>query len=347
MDVNIFHHRYRYLFILLLAGYSYLNILFTSGDELLETPLPKWQLFTLILLIVILVWEINRWLWKQVNNRLSLASSPLTPLVPYFLLSIVNVLLSSVVVVYGTTLGQGGTFAENISLLKLALAFSFRINLFLHTVNAIVYFNSKLKDSRLEAERLKTASAESQFEALRNQINPHFLFNSFNVLTELVHKDTTVASEFIQQLSKVYRYLLYNQEQTTVSLQAEMEFVEAFVFLLRIRFGESIIIQTKLSEQQLESYDIPPAAVQIPVENAIKHNIVSRKKPLTVEVSVENDHLVICNNLQRRQTYIESGGLGLQNIKQRFKYLTQREVQIEESETHFTVRLPLVKKVAV
>ncbi len=344
MNANIFHHRYRYLFILLLAGYSYLNILFTSGDQLLDISLAKWQFFTLILLVVILVWEINRWLWNQVNSRSALISSRLTSLVPYFLLSLVNVLFSSAAVVYGATLWQGETFADNLSLLKLALAFAFRINLFLHTVNAIVYFNSKLRDSRLEAERLKTVSAESQFEALRNQINPHFLFNSFNVLTELVHKDAEVASEFIQQLSKVYRYLLYNQERDTVSLKAEMEFVEAFIFLLRIRFGESITIQTNLSEEQLESYDIPPAAVQLPVENAIKHNIVSRKKPLTIEIFVENDHLVISNNLQRRQTYIESGGLGLQNIQQRFTYLTQQKVQIEENDTHFVVRLPLVKK---
>ncbi|MGB3586254.1 MAG: histidine kinase [Tunicatimonas sp.] len=347
MNVNIFHHRYRYLFILLLAGYSYLNILFTSGDQLLEISLAKWQFFTLILLVVVLVWEINRWLWKQVSQRLALSFSRLTPLIPYFLLSLINVLFSSLVVVYGAALWQGGAFMENMSLLKLALAFAFRINLFLHTVNAIIYFNSKLKDSRLEAERLKTISAESQFESLRNQINPHFLFNSFNVLTELVHKDADLATNFIQQLSRVYRYLLYNQESEIVSLKAEMEFVEAFIFLLRIRFGESIAIHTDLSDQQMEHYTIPPAAMQIPVENAIKHNIVSKKKPLTIEIYLKGDHLVVRNNLQRRQTYIESGGLGLQNIQQRFAYLTQQEVQVEESETHYTVKLPLVKKVAV
>ncbi|WKN41640.1 sensor histidine kinase [Tunicatimonas pelagia] len=347
MNVNIFHHRYRYVFILLLAGYSYLNILFTSGDQLLEMSLAKWQFFTLILFVVLLVWEIDRWLWKQVDRRFTTPSSRIVPLVPYFLLSLVNVLLSSLVVVYVTTLWQGEAFTENISLLKLALAFAFRINLFLHTVNAIVYFNRKLVASRLEAEQLKTLSAESQFEALRNQINPHFLFNSFNVLTELVHKDANVATEFIQQLSRVYRYLLYNQESETVTLKAEIEFVEAFIFLLKIRFAESIIIHTNLSEHQMESYAIPPAALQIPVENAIKHNIVSRKQPLTVEIFLENNHLVIRNNLQRRQTYIESGGLGLQNIQQRFAYLTQQEVQIEENETHFTVKLPLVENVAV
>ncbi len=347
MNVNIFHHRYRYLFILLLAGYSYLNILFTSGDQLLEISLAKWQFFTLILSVVVLVWEVNRWLWKQISLRLALSLSRLTPLVPYFLLSLVNVLFSSLVVVYGATLWQGGVLMENMSLLKLALAFAFRINLFLHTVNAIIYFNSKLKDSRLEAERLKTINAESQFESLRNQINPHFLFNSFNVLTELVHKDADIATNFIQQLSRVYRYLLYNQESEIVSLKAEMEFVEAFIFLLRIRFGESIAIHTDLSDQQMESYSIPPAAMQIPVENAIKHNIVSKKRPLTIKIFLDGDHLVVRNNLQRRQTYIESGGLGLQNIQQRFAYLTQQEVQIEENETHFTVKLPLVKKVAV
>lgn len=347
MNVNIFHHRYRYVFVLLLAVYSYLNILFTSGDKLFELVLPRWQFFLIILAISVLVWEGNRLLWQQIKRSSIANSAKLTPLVPYFLFSLIIVLLASSVVVFGYTSWQNEAFTDNVSSFKLALAFAFRINLFLHTVNAIVYFSAKLRDSRLEAERLKTLSAESQFEALRNQINPHFLFNSFNVLTGLVHKDANLASDFIQQLSKVYRYLLYNQEKEVVSLRAEMEFVEAFIFLLRIRFGDSLNVNIDLQEDQLESYTIPPAAIQLPVENAIKHNIVSQKDPLTIKIFVEDDYLIIQNNLQRRQTYIESGGLGLQNIQQRFTYLTHKEVQIEEGATHFVVRLPLAKKVLI
>lgn len=347
MNVNVFHHRYRYLFILLLAVYSYFNILFTSGDKLFELILPRWQFFLIVLIICVLVWEGNRLLWGQLKQSALATSTRLTVLVPYFLFSLLIVLLSAGIVVYGVARWQNHTFTENISSFKLALAFAFRINLFLHTINAIAYFSAKLRDSRLEAERLKTLSAESQFEALRNQINPHFLFNSFNVLTGLVHKDAELASEFIQQLSKVYRYLLYNQEKQVVSLQDEMKFVEAFIFLLKIRFGDNLEVRTSLENADLEAYTIPPAAVQLPVENAIKHNIASQKNPLIIEIFVENDHLVIRNNLQRRQTYIESGGLGLQNVQQRFTYLTQKEVQIEENQTHFTVKLPLVKKVLV
>ncbi len=335
------------MFIALLAGYSYLNILFTGGDRLFGSVVAPWQLFAAIAIMVTLVWETNRWLFHFLEHRDGPLARRLTPLVPFFLASLVGVVLIAATVTYAVVVVSDVPPSENWGQFKLALAFTFRINLFLHTINAITYFNEKLKNTVLEAERLKTLSVESQFEALRNQINPHFLFNSLNVLSGIVHKDADLASDFIKQLANVYRYLLYNQENKTVSLRAEMEFIDAFVFLLKLRFADQVIISQDVSDAYRDAFQLPPASVQLLVENAIKHNVTSRKSPLHVNIFVENDFLVVQNTLQRVPKPTLPGGIGLNNIKMRYQHLVDREVQVVDDEKYFMVKLPLIKRVTV
>ena len=343
----MFKSRYRYLFIALLAGYSYLNILFTGGDRLFGSDITPWLLFAAVVIMVALVWEINRWLFGFIEHRDSPLARKLTPLVPFFLVSLLGVVLIAAVTTYAVVSLSDISQDEGWSQFKLALAFAFRINLFLHTVNAIFFFNEKLKNTVLEAERLKTLSIESQFEALRNQINPHFLFNSLNVLSGIVHKDADLASDFIKQLANVYRYLLYNQENKTVSLRTEMEFIDAFVFLLKLRFADQVIIDQAVPEADQDAFQLPPASVQLLVENAIKHNVTSRKNPLRVAIFVEDDYLVVQNTLQRVPKPTLPGGMGLNNIKLRYQHLVDREMQVQEDEQLFTVKLPLIKRVTV
>ena len=337
----MFQSRYRYIFIGLLAVYSYLNILFTGGDKLFNLAMPLWQLLLILSLITLLVWESNRMLWNWVKNWNN-SLSRLTPLLPFFLISLIGVFLISVTVTYAVLAWVGAPLTDHLDHLRLTLAFAFRINLFLHTVNAIIYFNTRLKDTQVEAERLKAISLESQFEALRNQINPHFLFNSLNVLTGLVHKDADLSTDFIQQLAKVYRYLLYNQDSKLVSLRTEMEFIEAFVFLLKIRFGDQLIINQQIPEEALDRFQIPPASVQILVENAIKHNVTGEHRPLKISIQAEEKYLVVSNNLQRKKSPPLPGGYGLHNLERRYHYLAKQPVEVIESEHYFSVRLPLL-----
>ena len=338
----MFQSRYRYIFIGLLAVYSYLNILFTGGDKLFNLNMPLWQLLIILLLITLLVWESNHLLWRWVKDWEN-SLSRLTPLLPFFLISLAAVFLIATAITYAVLAWMGAPLTNHLDQLKLTLAFAFRINLFLHTVNAIIYFNTRLKNTQVEAERLKAITLESQFEALRNQINPHFLFNSLNVLSGLVHKDADLSTDFIQQLAKVYRYLLYNQDSKMVSLRAEMEFIEAFVFLLKIRFGEQLLISQQIPEEALDSFQIPPASVQILVENAIKHNVTSESRPLKVSIHTEDQHLVVSNNLQRKKTPPLPGGYGLHNLERRYQYLVQEPVEVTESEHYFSVKLPLLR----
>jgi LytS/YehU family sensor histidine kinase len=222
------------------------------------------------------------------------------------------------------------------------MAFGFRVNLFLNCVNAIVYFMDKLKKTQVEAEQLKKITAEAQFEALRNQINPHFLFNCFNVLSSLVYKDADTSAKFIGQLSNVYRYLLYNQDKKVVTLKEELEFLESYLFLLKIRFGENLVVLNNIT-CDTDKYYVPPVVLQMLIENAIKHNVISKKSPLEIMLKSENSSLTVSNKLQEKEVKEESTYIGLKNIKSRYLFLSNKTVNIEKTDEWFNVKIPLLE----
>ncbi|GAB3182353.1 sensor histidine kinase [Telluribacter humicola] len=193
-----------------------------------------------------------------------------------------------------------------------------------------------------EAEQLKKVNLLVQLESLKNQVKPHFLFNSLNTLTGLVEKDPDRAVKFIAELSKVYRYLLQSNEKELIGLTQELQFTEAYFFLLQTRFGTGISLDVRVDEaaQQLQ---IPPLTLQILVENAVKHNQVSVRKPLRVEIRSEDGKwLVVENNFQPKRQAAPSNGMGLNNITTKYRLLNQPQVQIFNDETNFTVKVPLL-----
>ncbi len=338
----MFAFRYRYLYILLLATYSFLNILFTGGDSFFGKSTENHYLYVIILVMVFLIWESNRILFGVLQKSSHRLPGRVNILLLFFIVSLLHVLAISVLTAYLIPNLLDIGIAENISQLRLTLAFCFRINLFLHTINAIIYYNTRFKDTVLEAEQLKTLTAESQFEALRNQIKPHFLFNSFNVLSGLVHQDPGLASDFIQQLSRVYRYLLYHHQEDLVSMGTELDFLESYIFLLHIRYGDALKVQVDVGITYREGYLVPPATLQLLVENAVKHNKVSRKDSLSINIFEQERFLVIHNNLQRKSRTGHRSGKGLQNIRLRYQHLVKKEIVIEQTEQYFIVRLPLI-----
>jgi LytS/YehU family sensor histidine kinase len=182
-----------------------------------------------------------------------------------------------------------------------------------------------------------------QLDSLKNQVKPHFLFNSLNTLTALVEKDTTAAVTFIAQLSKVYRYLLQSNEKELILLGQEIEFTKAYFFLLQTRFQEGLLLQIEVPEKYL-NYLIPPLTLQILMENAVKHNQVSSRKPLQVGIHIEEDNwLVIQNNLQPKRMAVASNGMGLTNISAKYQLLSQPQVLILHETNTFTVKVPLLK----
>ncbi|MCY7309617.1 MAG: histidine kinase, partial [Chitinophagaceae bacterium] len=173
-------------------------------------------------------------------------------------------------------------------------------------------------------------------------INPHFLFNNLNVLSGMVIKDNPEANHFFEEFSKVYRYILNNQEKELVELRSELEFVQPYIFLLKKRFDEGLTISLNIPEHY-KSYHVVPAALQMLIENAIKHNIVSRHKPLHIYIHANgNNTMIVSNNLQLRQTGEPSTKIGLQNIRKRYELISGREIEVKETVTTFEVTLPLL-----
>jgi hypothetical protein len=191
-------------------------------------------------------------------------------------------------------------------------------------------------------EELKRENLLAKYEALKNQVNPHFLFNSLNTLSGVVEQKPELATDFIKKLSDIYRYVLEQNDKELVSIKEEMKFVEDYVYLSKMRFGKGLIFNSRLTNYQ--NFQVAPLGIQMMVENAIKHNIISDDMPLKIEMEIEDGFVIMRNNLQKKKT-INSGKvpLGLENIKKRYAYLSNVPVEIIESESEFIVKLPIIE----
>jgi hypothetical protein len=193
----------------------------------------------------------------------------------------------------------------------------------------------------VEKEQVERAHLASQLEGLRNQVNPHFLFNSLNTLTYLIPEDSEKAVRFVQQLSRVYRYVLESRDANVIPLGEELNFLGSYIYLLKERFGDNLkVVTTGLDHPG--NLAIVPLTLQMLFENAIKHNIISQDKSLTIELFKESDKLVVRNTLQIKNQVMDSTGVGLDNIRTRYRMLTDQEVEVVVSSEYFTVKLPLI-----
>lgn len=212
---------------------------------------------------------------------------------------------------------------------------------FMAAIYEVIYIYHQLKISIQEKEQAKQAHINSELAGLRNQVNPHFLFNSMNTLMNIVIEDQQLAVSFLKKLSKVYRYVLESREVQTIPLSQELEFIYSYVFLQKERFKGSLEVIIDIPQQYLDRH-IVPLSLQILFENAIKHNIVSRRKPLLIEATVQGGKLRIRNNLQRKDQIMDSTKVGLKNIKTRYRFFTEETIDINEDEQFFSVNIPLL-----
>jgi hypothetical protein len=220
------------------------------------------------------------------------------------------------------------------------LAYSLPITLLVISLYESVYFFRAWRRSCLRAACLGKAHTRSQVAALRQQVDPHFLFNTLSALSALVG-DNAPAQEFIDELARVYRYLLAQRDQPLVTVATEMAFVESYLYLHRIRHQEGMQVVSHLSAEALHRY-VPPLAIQLLLENALKHNVASARRPLRIELREEAGHLLVTNNVQPKTTLHLSPGVGLRNLQQQFRLLAGRAVRVQASAARFTVHLPLL-----
>jgi len=203
------------------------------------------------------------------------------------------------------------------------------------------YLFAELKKSKLQQEILVKENISSQLEGLKNQVNPHFLFNSLNTLASIIPEDQERGVRFVTKLSKVYRYILDIKDQKLISVREELDYLHSYTYLLKERFGNNIVIEIDVDSSDFGKL-IMPLSLQITFENAIKHNIITSSKPLHIQVYMENENLVVKNNLQKKSTVGTSTKMGLQNIKNRYSFFTDKEVGVIATMKHFIVTLPLL-----
>lgn len=338
----MFAHNYRFWLVLFLGSYSYLNTLYAEVYTYYQIQAPWYLSLLTILLVTLGVWEANRLLDKKIQQYWS-TKTQLTCIGISFLAGTIASVLIALIIILLTARGVAGLKGAALFLpMKLTIMYATRINLFLHILNALFVFIGNLRQKELEAEALKRSTAQAQLQIIRNQINPHFLFNNLNVLSGLLVKEHPEANEFVESFATVYRYLLSNQDKELVSLRSELEFIQPYIFLLTKRFPENLSITLFVQEAEKDK-QIVPGALQLLIENAIKHNILSKQFPLVIDISVNgNNSLVVSNNLQIKNPVEPSTQIGLNNIRQRYELSTGKTITIKKDERIFSVYLPLI-----
>lgn len=242
------------------------------------------------------------------------------------------------VVIYGTTF-DAFLKTETLNNYQFALGISVLITTVFYGIS---YYKSK-QERKVKEQKVIAGTASAKFDALKNQLDPHFLFNSLNVLTSLIDENPENAQKFTTSLSKVYRYVLEQKNKDLITLDEELKFAKTYMSLLKMRFEDSIIFD--IPEQALNPESkVVPLSLQLLLENAVKHNVVTSNKPLHIKIYESNGNLIVENNLQTKQVIKKSSGVGLNNIKQRYQLLTNKQVSITENKTSFKVSIPMLTK---
>lgn len=214
------------------------------------------------------------------------------------------------------------------------------INLIVYMFLHLLFQNYKTQQMGVELERTMAVNLGAQYELLKQQVNPHFLFNSLNTLKSMVDMQDPQSADFILKLSDFYRFTLESRKMDLITIAEELKILEAYTFLLKARFEEGFDVENTITPEFYES-SIPPFTLQLLIENCIKHNVVSLEKPLKIKLYSDKDCIVVENQIQLKRGEV-STGVGLDNINQRFQHLIHRAIEIQKSETVFKVKIPII-----
>ncbi|WP_442784934.1 2TM domain-containing protein [Chryseobacterium sp. MYb264] len=267
-------------------------------------------------------------------------------------ISIISILIANIILVYFCNyvnfvlIQRGATTQEYFSgkynfINWFTINIALLISAFLHARGFMEELKKTSKKEVVE-QKLIAKSANAQFESLKNQLDPHFLFNSLNVLSSLIDENPKQAQKFTASMSKIYRYVLEQKDKELVTVEDELEFAKTYCDLLKTRFEDSVDFVFDVRKEDFREF-VVPLSLQLLLENCIKHNFATSSKPLMITIYSENNTLCIENNLQVREQIKESSGIGLANIVQRYALLTKRNVFIEKSEDYFKVKLPILE----
>jgi sensor histidine kinase YesM len=231
---------------------------------------------------------------------------------------------------------------DNVPLMN-AVSFMVIAACFIANIYEILFLNREKEQNESRVEQLNIAKAQAELEALKNQIDPHFIFNSLNTLSFLITRDPKSARRYNDTLALVYRYILGNRERDLVLLREEIDFIGNYFYLVKIRFAEAINLVIEITDLSAENFLIPPISMQTLVENAIKHNEFSETTPLSIAVSISSDYVIVSNPMNRLGEPQPSSKIGLRNLDNRYKLITKRNIIIENNFEKFIVKLPIIR----
>jgi sensor histidine kinase YesM len=310
-----------------------------------NTSFPLWKakfsyLFTIG--IAFLIWEGNRFLLFTLRSYFNWFNKPVRKIAALVLaISFYTIPVSALLVVVWYKIFKEGLV--NWSVVTTATLVIMICVFFITHIYETVFLVREAENEKLKKEQLERARAEAELEALKNQIDPHFIFNSLNTLSHLIESAPAKAKQFNDNLADVYRYILQNKARELVLLREEMTFLNDYFSLLRIRFEDAVQLQIYVQDEWLDQYLIPPISLQILIENAIKHNEFSDAMPLLIYIKMHNDELIITNQVRKKVLRKTSSRIGLHNLGERYKLTTNKEITVQEAASDFTVSLPVLK----
>ncbi len=291
--------------------------------------------------IAFIVWQGNRYLLFTLRSYFNWFNHPMRKIgalllvIPFYTVPISVLLLIGWYHIFLDGNINWSTVMETTLIILLAVVF------IVHVYETVFLVKESESEMLLNAQ-LQRARAEAELEALRNQIDPHFVFNSLNTLSHLIDSSPKKARLFNDNLAEVYRYILQNKNSDLVLLREEFNFLRNYFSLLEIRFGNALQLETSIDDSALDSFLLPPISLQLLMENAIKHNEFSRQHPLLVRIERSGDAIIFSNDTTKLRMDRTSNGIGLKNLSERYRIITAKNIEIKDAAGYFTVKLPLL-----
>lgn len=300
-----------------------------------------WIGYIYFILISFIIWHGNRFLLFKQREHYDWFANPLRKLV---MLVFANVFYTAPVTILMLLWWYhfAGFAQPDWNVIKLVTLMNVIAVIFITHVYETVFLIKERENDIVRFEKLERAKAEAELEALKSQIDPHFMFNSLNTLAHLIKKDPGKALQFNENLSDVYRYILMNKDRELVQLKEEIEFLNNYYALLRLRFGKGVRLSINGSGEY-DQFLIPPISLQILLENAVKHNKIDEKQPLRIDLQLTDSKLVFSNRLRLKRLKGKTPRIGLKSLSERYKLITQKEIEVHAADDIFSVSLPLLK----
>ncbi|WDF65387.1 sensor histidine kinase [Flavobacterium sp. KACC 22763] len=352
---NFFYKYYRVIvipavFLVYLSSYYFLNPYRNFEEEGLLDLDQTFDIFIILLYCAILT-ELTLFVGRKLNYYISWEQNPAFRAIAQFICLIAGNILLNYFFSWLWDYLYPCTALEVNDLVTIwqSKIMAAIISLFISAIHTGIFLLNRWRLNAIETAELKVKASElqeavtrSKLESLKMQLDPHFVFNNFSTLTELIYEDQKEAASFLENITRVYRYMISNSNKDTITVKEEIEFLNAYFYLLKKRLGDKIALKIEVDSSSLALH-LPPLTLQLLVENAVKHNMATLANPLTITVFSDSDDIIVRNNLQRTAgKTLVSTGIGNKNIKFRYKILSERMPIFSESNGYYDVRLPLI-----